>query len=96
MLTSNKLDSLSSTQQLMTTSTSNSSTPKIQSTQVLTTDLTPIESPSAWMQYGTSPTEIILATAVVITSIAPVIGSVALLLNVFVPVMQPTQPSKKE
>jgi hypothetical protein len=72
------------------------STPKTQPAQVVTVSSNPIESPSAWMQYGTSPTEIILATAVVIASIAPVIGSAALLLNALVPVMQSTQPSKKE
>lgn len=44
-----------------------------------------IESPSAWMQYGTSPTEIILATAVVIWSVGSVIGAIALLLKVILP-----------
>ncbi|MBD1849235.1 hypothetical protein H6F87_04330 [Cyanobacteria bacterium FACHB-502] len=47
-----------------------------------------IEPPSAWMQYGTSPTEIILATAIVIGAIAGVISSIALLLQVLVPVMK--------
>ena len=50
-----------------------------------------IESPSAWMQYGTSPTEIILATAVVIGSVGSVIGAIALLLNVILS----TMPSSK-
>jgi hypothetical protein len=49
------------------------------------------------MQYGTSPTEIIVATAIVISAIAGVIGSIALLLQVLVPVMQgnSTQKQKK-
>ena len=57
---------------------------------------TPVESPSAWMQYGTSPTEIILATAVVIGAVAGVIGSLAFLLQVLIPVMQKgsSQPRK--
>ncbi|MBD1855536.1 MULTISPECIES: hypothetical protein [Leptolyngbya] len=33
----------------------------------------------AWMQYGTSPTEIILALVIVITSLAGMIGAIALL-----------------
>lgn len=69
----------------MTVSTSNSSPNNIQPAQIVMTNPTPIESPSAWMQYGTSPTEIILATAVVIASIASVIGSIAVLLKVLVP-----------
>jgi len=47
------------------------------------------------MQYGTSPTEIILATAVVIGAIAGVIVSVALLVQVLVPVMQSNSTQKK-
>jgi hypothetical protein len=43
------------------------------------------------MQYGTSPTEIILATAVVIWSVGSVIGAIALLLKVILPAM----PSSK-
>jgi hypothetical protein len=49
---------------------------------------TSVENPSAWMRYGTSPTEIILATAVVIAAMSGVIGAIALLLHVLVPVMQ--------
>lgn len=52
-----------------------------------------IESPSAWMQYGTSPTEIILAIAIVIGATAGVIGAIALLLHVLVPVMK-SNPSR--
>ncbi|WP_204141101.1 hypothetical protein [Halomicronema sp. CCY15110] len=48
----------------------------------------PVEPPSAWMQYGTSPTEIILATACVIVAVATVIGAIAGLINVLVPVMR--------
>ncbi|MBD1900861.1 hypothetical protein H6F83_12905 [Coleofasciculus sp. FACHB-125] len=70
--------------------------PNTQPAQVMTTNPAPIESPSAWMQYGTSPTEIILATAVVIGAIASVIGSIALLLKVLVPVMQSNPSQKKE
>lgn len=66
---------------------------KAQPVQV-TVQPNPVEPPSAWMQYGTSPTEIILATAVVIGAIAGVIGAIALLLQVLVPVMQ-ANPSRK-
>lgn len=55
----------------------------------------PVESPSAWMQYGTSPTEIILANAILITAIAGVIGAIALLLQVLVPVMKSHAGSEK-
>jgi hypothetical protein len=54
-----------------------------------------VEPPSAWMQYGTSPTEIILAIAVVIGSISSVIGSIALLVRTLVPVM-PQSPMKSD
>ncbi len=77
--------------------TSNSTTHKTQPVQVVITNPGSIESPSTWMQYGTSPTEIIVATAIVISAIAGVIGSIALLLQVLVPVMQgnSTQKQKK-
>jgi len=52
-----------------------------------------IESPSAWMQYGTSPTEIILATGVVNVG---VIVAVNLLAQVLVRVMQSNPPQKKK
>ena len=80
----------------MTTLTSNPSMPNTQPAEVVMTNPTPVEPPSAWMQYGTSPTEIILATAVVIGAIASVIGSIALLLKVLVPVMQSNPSQKKE
>lgn len=67
-----------------------------QPTQLVMTNPTPVEPPSAWMQYGTSPTEIILATAVVVGAIAGVIGSIALLLKVLVPVIQSNPSQKKE
>jgi hypothetical protein len=57
-----------------------------QLTQVSIANPTPIEPPSAWMQYGTSPTEIILATAVLVGillgTIPGIIGAIALLLQV--------------
>jgi hypothetical protein len=80
----------------MTTLTSNPSMPNIQPAEVVMTNPAPVEPPSAWMQYGTSPTEIILATAVVIGAIAGVIGSIALLLKVLVPVMQSNPSQNKE
>lgn len=79
-----------------TLETSNLSTSETQPVQAVVTNPGSIESPSAWMQYGTSPTEIILATAVVIGAIAGVIGSIALLLKVLVPVMQSNPLQKKE
>lgn len=54
---------------------------KNQPVEVVITNPGSVESPSAWMQYGTSPTEIILATAVVVGTFAGVIGSIALLLQ---------------
>lgn len=54
---------------------------KNQPVEVVITNPGSVESPSAWMQYGTSPTEIILATAVVVGTFACVIGSIALLLQ---------------
>jgi hypothetical protein len=71
------------------------SVPATQPVQVVITNPGSVESPSAWMRYGTSPTEIILATAVVIGAIAGVIGSVALLLQVLLPVMQSNLPKQK-
>jgi hypothetical protein len=68
--------------------TSDSSTLKTHPIQIMITSPSPVEPPSAWMQYGTSPTEIILATAVVIAAISGVIGAIALLLHVLVPVMR--------
>lgn len=74
--------------------TSNSSAPRTQPVQVVITNPGSVESPSAWMQYGTSPTEIILATAVVVGAIAGVIGAIALLVQVLVPVMQANSSRK--
>lgn len=75
---------------------SHSSAPKTQPVQVVITNPGFVEAPSAWMQYGTSPTEIILATAVVIGAIATVIGAIALLLQVLVPVLQPHPSQNRE
>ncbi|UBF27147.1 hypothetical protein K9N68_04050 [Kovacikia minuta CCNUW1] len=75
--------------------TSNSSTFKAQPVQV-TMNPGSVESPSAWMQYGTSPTEIILATAVVIGAIAGVVVSIAFLLQVLVPAMQKNSTQAKK
>lgn len=82
----------------MNSSLANSHSPasKTHYAQVVTTNSGYIESPSAWMQYGSSPTEIILATAVVIGAIAGVIGSLALLLQVLVPVMQKSSAPKRK
>ena len=80
----------------MTASTSNSSAPKTQPVQVVITNPGSIESPSAWMQYGTSPTEIILATAIMIGAISSIIGAIALLLQVLVPVMLPSSSKKNK
>jgi hypothetical protein len=44
----------------------------------------PLEPPSAWMRYGTSPTEIILATAIVIIANAVVIRTITLLVQALV------------
>jgi hypothetical protein len=59
-----------------------------ESMQMVTVPQSPVENPSAWMQYGTSPTEIILAVAVVIVATSSVIGSIACVLHVL-------QPSRK-
>jgi hypothetical protein len=64
------------------------------SVRVIVTAPGAVESPSAWMQYGTSPTEIILAIAIVIGAIAGVIGSIALLVQVLVPVMRSNPPKQ--
>jgi hypothetical protein len=79
-----------------TLATSNSSVLKTQPVQVVVTNPSSVEPPSAWMQYGTSPTEIILAIAVVIGAIAGVIGSLAILLQVLVPVMRRSSSQKRE
>lgn len=55
-----------------------------ESTQLVTMPSSPVENPSAWIQDGTSPTEIILAIAVVIVAVSSVIGSVAYLAQVLV------------
>jgi hypothetical protein len=68
--------------------TSDSSTYKTHPIQIVITSPNPIEPPSAWMQYGTSPTEIILAIAVVTGANTGIIGAIAVLVHVLVPVMR--------
>lgn len=75
--------------------TSAASKPKTQPVQVVITNPGAIESPSAWMQYGTSPTEIILAIAILIGAMTGIIGAIALLLHVLVPVMKSNSPRVK-
>ncbi|MDJ0615194.1 MAG: hypothetical protein QNJ63_00365 [Calothrix sp. MO_192.B10] len=55
-----------------------------ESLHIVTIPKSPVENPSAWIQDGTSPTEIILAVAVVIVAVSSVIGSVAYLAQVLV------------
>jgi hypothetical protein len=71
-------------------------TPKTQPEQVVAVNPSVIEPPSAWMQYGTSPTEIILAIAIVIASLAGMIGAIALLVQVLVPVMRSNSSQPKQ
>ena len=52
--------------------------------QLIKVPASPVENPSAWIQNGTSPTEVILATAVVIVAVSSVIGSIACLAQVLV------------
>lgn len=79
-----------------TLATSNSNSAKPEPIQVVVTNPGAIESPSAWMQYGTSPTEIILAIAIVIGSLAGMIGAIALLVQVLVPVMRSNSSQPKQ
>jgi hypothetical protein len=79
---------------MMTISISKPFVPNPQHVQVIMTNPTPVEPPSAWMQYGTSPTEIILATAVVIGAVAGVIWAIALVLQILVPVMKSNSSQK--
>ncbi|MBN8563576.1 MAG: hypothetical protein J0L70_23840 [Leptolyngbya sp. UWPOB_LEPTO1] len=69
---------------------------EVQPVRVIVTNPNSIEPPSAWMQYGTSPTEIILAIAIVITSLAGMIGAIALLVQVLVPVMRSNSSQPKQ
>jgi len=55
-----------------------------ESLHIVTVSKSPVENPSAWIQDGTSPTEIILATVVLIVAVSSVIGSVAYLAQVLV------------
>lgn len=45
--------------------------------QVIQVSVSPVENPSAWMQDGTSPTEIILANAVLVVSVSSVIIAIS-------------------
>lgn len=57
----------------------------IQPVELVPPSQTPMEHPSTWMREGNSPAEIILAIAVLI-------GAIAGLLNVLVPVMRKESP----
>jgi len=57
----------------------------IQPVELIPPSQTPMEPPSTWMREGNSPAEIILAIAVLI-------GAIARLLNVLVPVMRKESP----
>lgn len=52
--------------------------------QLIQVPASPVENPSAWMQDGTSPTEIILANAVLVVSVSSVIIAIAYLAQVLV------------
>ncbi|MBD2353606.1 hypothetical protein H6G41_03030 [Tolypothrix sp. FACHB-123] len=87
----------------MTTSlqTSTNSQPSTQTSQLITTSSPTIEKPSAWMRDGYSPTEIILATAILtslcIGGIATVIMSMTELVKTLAPERDNklNQPTKK-
>lgn len=79
-----------------TLATANSPISKTHPMQVVTTNPNPIEPPSAWMQYGTSPTGIILAIAIVIAANAFMIGSITFLVKVLVPVMRVNSSHKRK
>ncbi|MGF2035891.1 MAG: hypothetical protein RMZ43_011340 [Nostoc sp. CmiVER01] len=71
-----------------------------QTSQLIPTSPTSIENPSTWMRDGYSPTEIILAAAILtslsIGGIASVIVAITGLIKTLVPVMvQPTRENKK-
>jgi hypothetical protein len=55
--------------------TSNFTMLRTQPVQVVPTNPNPVEPPSSWIQYGTSPTEIILAIAFLLKVLVPVIQS---------------------
>lgn len=52
--------------------------------QLIEVPASPVENPSAWIQDGTSPTEVILANAVLIVAISSVIIAIAYLAQVLV------------
>lgn len=52
--------------------------------QLIKVPTSPVENPSAWMQDGTSPTEVILANAVLIMAVSSVIIAIAYLSQVLV------------
>ncbi|MDZ8222392.1 hypothetical protein [Nostoc sp. ChiVER01] len=71
-----------------------------QTSQLIPASPTSIENPSTWMRDGYSPTEIILAAAILtslsIGGIASVIVAITGLIKTLVPVMvQPTRENKK-
>ncbi|QKQ72229.1 hypothetical protein [Nostoc sp. TCL240-02] len=82
---------------LTTPVTSNQTT---QTSQLITASPTSVENPSSWMRDGYSPTEIILAAAILtslsIGGIASVIVAITGLVKTLVPVMvSPTREKKK-
>jgi hypothetical protein len=52
--------------------------------QLIKVPASPVENPSDWIQDGTSPTEVILANAVLIVAISSVIIAIAYLAQVLV------------
>lgn len=55
-----------------------------QTKQLIEVPASPVENPSAWIQDGNSPTEVILANAVLIVAINSVIIAIAYLAQVLV------------
>ncbi|MBN4005360.1 hypothetical protein [Nostoc sp. LPT] len=71
-----------------------------QTSQLIPASPTSVENPSTWMRDGYSPTEIILAAAILtslsIGGVASVIVAITRLVKTLVPVMvQPTRENKK-
>ncbi|MEA5567667.1 hypothetical protein [Anabaena sp. UHCC 0399] len=84
---------------LLTTSTN--SQPSTQTSRLITTSSPTIEQPSAWMRDGYSPTEIILAAAILTSflmgGVATVIMAMTGLVKTLAPESdgKPNQPKKK-
>ncbi|OUL22639.1 hypothetical protein BV378_22130 [Nostoc sp. RF31YmG] len=79
--------------------TSTNSQPSTQTAQLITTSSPIIEKPSAWMRDGYSPTEIILATAILsslcIAGVATVIMAMTELVKTLAP-EKDVKPSRKK